>query len=39
MTSKSHNDEVHRKQKILKNPIKFKLQLNEEQKRARRNIK
>ena len=38
MTSKSHNDEVHRKQKILKNPIKFKLQLNEEQKRAKEEI-
>ena len=38
MTSRSHNEEVHRKQKILKNPIKFKLQLNEEQKRAKEEI-
>ena len=38
MASKSHNEEVHRKQKILKNPIKFKLQLNEEQKRAKEEI-
>ena len=38
MASKSHNDEVHRRQKILKNPIKFKLQLNEEQKRAKEEI-
>tara|TARA_R110001592_G_scaffold211308_1_gene463114 strand:+ start:257 stop:985 length:729 start_codon:yes stop_codon:yes gene_type:complete len=38
MASKSHNEEVHRKQKILKNPIKFKLQLNEEQKLAKEEI-
>ena len=38
MPSKSHTDEIHRKQKILKNPIKFKLQLNEEQKLAKEEI-
>ena len=38
MASKSHTEEVHRKQKIVKNPIKFKLQLNEEQKRAKEEI-
>lgn len=38
MASKSHTDEIHRKQKIIKNPIKFKLQLNEEQKRAKEEI-
>lgn len=38
MASKSHNDEVHRKQKITKNPIKFHLQLNDEQKKAKEEI-
>lgn len=35
MASKPHTDEVHRQQRIVKNPIKFKLQLNEEQKVAK----
>tara|TARA_R110001632_G_scaffold14026_3_gene47569 strand:- start:1203 stop:1946 length:744 start_codon:yes stop_codon:yes gene_type:complete len=38
MTSKPHTDEVYREKKILKNPIKFKLQLNEEQKLAKEEI-
>ncbi len=32
MASKPHTDEVHRKQRVIKNPIKFKITLNEEQK-------
>ena len=35
MASKPHTDEIHRQQKVVKNPIKFKLQLNEEQKVAK----
>tara|TARA_R110000796_G_scaffold61103_3_gene141513 strand:+ start:294 stop:1031 length:738 start_codon:yes stop_codon:yes gene_type:complete len=38
MTSKSHTDKVHKNQKIIKNPIKFKIQLNDEQKLAKQNI-
>jgi predicted ribonuclease YlaK len=38
MASRPHTDEVHRQQKIVKNPIKFKLQLNEEQKLAKEEI-
>ena len=38
MASKPHTDELHRNQKIVKNPIKFKLQLNEEQKRAKEEV-
>ena len=38
MPSKSHTDEVHRKQRIVKNPIKFKISLNEEQKEAKQKI-
>jgi len=38
MASKPHTDEVHRQQRIVKNPIKFKIQLNEEQKKAKEEI-
>ena len=38
MASKSHTDEVFRSKRIPKNPIKFKLQLNEEQKQAKKTI-
>ena len=38
MTSKPHTDEVHRNQRIVKNPIKFKITLNEEQKEAKSKI-
>jgi phosphate starvation-inducible PhoH-like protein len=38
MPSKPHTDEVHRKQRIVKNPIKFKISLNEEQKEAKKKI-
>ena len=38
MASKPHTDEVHRQQRVVKNPIRFKLQLNEEQKRAKEEI-
>ncbi|MDB4378169.1 PhoH family protein [bacterium] len=35
MASKPHTDDVYRPKRIPKNPIKFKLQLNEEQKKAK----
>tara|TARA_Y100000114_G_scaffold42208_1_gene37575 strand:- start:2959 stop:3696 length:738 start_codon:yes stop_codon:yes gene_type:complete len=35
MASKPHTDEIYRPKRIPKNPIKFKLQLNEEQKQAK----
>ena len=38
MASKPHTDEVHKQQKILKNPIKFKITLNDEQKEAKAKI-
>ena len=38
MPSKPHTDEIHRKQKVIKNPIRFKIQLNEEQKEAKTKI-
>ena len=38
MASKPHTAEVHRKQRIVKNPIKFKISLNEEQKEAKQQI-
>jgi len=38
MPSKPHTDEVHRKQRTVKNPIKFKISLNEEQKEAKQKI-
>jgi len=38
MPSKPHTDEVHRQQRVIKNPIKFKIQLNEEQKLAKEEI-
>jgi phosphate starvation-inducible PhoH-like protein len=38
MSSNHHEDEVFKKKKIIKNPIKFKLQLNEEQKLAKEQI-
>ena len=38
MTSNHHNDEVFRQKRIVKNPIKFKIPLNEEQKEAKEKI-
>ena len=38
MTSNHHEDEVFRPKRIVKNPIKFKLALNEEQKLAKDEI-
>ena len=38
MASKPHTDELHRKQRVVKNPIKFKITLNEEQKEAKAQI-
>jgi len=38
MTSKPHTDDVYRQKRIPKNPIKFKLQLNDEQKEAKKEI-
>ena len=38
MASKPHTDDVYRPKRIPKNPIKFKLQLNEEQKEAKAKI-
>ena len=38
MTSNHHTDEVFRPKRIVKNPIKFKIQLNEEQKEAKAKI-
>lgn len=38
MTSKPHTDEVYKTKRIPKNPIKFKISLNEEQKTAKDNI-
>ena len=38
MPSNHHEDEIFRQKRIVKNPIKFKLQLNEEQKQAKAKI-
>src|SRR6056300_2111479 len=38
MASKAHTDEVFRQKRIVKNPIKFKITLNEEQKEAKAKI-
>jgi len=38
MPSKPHTDDVYRPKRVPKNPIKFKLQLNEEQKLAKQTI-
>jgi predicted ribonuclease YlaK len=38
MASKPHTDDVYRPKRIPKNPINFKLQLNEEQKEAKAKI-
>lgn len=38
MTSNHHNDEIFREKKIIKNPINFKIPLNEEQKQAKDEI-
>ena len=35
MASKPHTDDIYRPKRIPKNPIKFKLQLNDEQKEAK----
>ena len=38
MPSKSHTDDVYRSKRVPKNPIKFQIQLNEEQKIAKQVI-
>tara|TARA_Y100001958_G_C21219223_1_gene544600 strand:+ start:178 stop:912 length:735 start_codon:yes stop_codon:yes gene_type:complete len=38
MSSKPHTDDVYRPKRIPKNPIKFKIQLNDEQKQAKAEI-
>jgi len=38
MASNHHTEEVFKEKRILKNPIKFKIQLNEEQKNAKEEI-
>jgi len=38
MASKPHTDEVYRPKRVVKNPINFKIQLNEEQKEAKAKI-
>tara|TARA_B110000503_G_scaffold78220_1_gene120279 strand:+ start:1600 stop:2334 length:735 start_codon:yes stop_codon:yes gene_type:complete len=38
MTSNHHEDEIFKEKRIVKNPIKFKIQLNEEQKVAKDEI-
>ena len=38
MASNHHTDEVFRQKRIVKNPIKFKIPLNEEQKEAKEKI-
>jgi phosphate starvation-inducible protein PhoH and related proteins len=38
MTSNHHEDEIFKEKRMVKNPIKFKIQLNEEQKLAKENI-
>jgi phosphate starvation-inducible protein PhoH len=38
MTSKPHTDDVYREKRVIKNPIKFKIPLNEEQKVAKEEI-
>tara|TARA_R110000764_G_scaffold81202_1_gene160897 strand:+ start:116 stop:859 length:744 start_codon:yes stop_codon:yes gene_type:complete len=38
MTSNHHEDEVFRNKRVIKNPIKFKLALNKEQKEAKSKI-
>jgi len=38
MASKPHTDEIYKEKRVPKNPIKFKLQLNEEQKLAKERI-
>ena len=38
MASKAHTDEVFRQKRIVKNPIKFKITLNDEQKEAKAKI-
>tara|TARA_R100001463_G_scaffold40306_7_gene85640 strand:- start:339 stop:1073 length:735 start_codon:yes stop_codon:yes gene_type:complete len=38
MSSKPHTDDIYRPKRIPKNPIKFKIQLNDEQKQAKAEI-
>ena len=38
MSSKSHTDEIYRQKRVPKNPIKFQIQLNEEQKLAKQTV-
>ena len=38
MANKPHTDEVYRPKRVVKNPINFKIQLNEEQKEAKAKI-
>ena len=35
MPANKHDDEIFREKRIIKNPIKFKISLNEEQKAAK----
>ena len=35
VTARKHDDEVFREKRTIKNPIKFKISLNEEQKAAK----
>ena len=39
MAVNHHNDEVFREKRKPKNPIRFKIKLNEEQKEAKANLK
>ena len=38
MTSNHHEDEIFKEKRIIKDPIKFKIPLNEEQKKAKEEI-
>ena len=38
MSSKNHNDPVFKSKRVPKNPIKFKISLNEEQKESKEKI-
>jgi len=38
MASKPHTDEVYTQKRVIKNPIKFQIQLNDEQKEAKEKI-
>ena len=38
MPARTYDDEVFREKRVIKNPIKFKIPLNEEQKSAKETI-